>query len=163
MKTIYLFRHAKAVDRETAASDFSRTLTKKGRKDAQEMGKRLRVNKRKIPELIVSSSALRALESAQLLAEAIGHPADKIVIDEALYLATAPELLEILQATDDSCKSVMLVGHNPGLTTLAGLLVKNFDENIKKAGIVCIRAQKPRWADLSLGGGETVFCDDPKK
>ena len=82
------------------------------------MGKRLAKRGVK-PDLLVSSPALRALTTAQLIAEEIGYKRKDIVVDDRLYASSADELLAVIRALDKKLDRVMLVGHNPEFADLA--------------------------------------------
>jgi phosphohistidine phosphatase len=71
------------------------------------------------PDLIVSSPAVRALATAQLIAKQLDYKSTDIVVDERLYAAAPDDLLQVIHELGDRAKRVMLFGHNPELTELA--------------------------------------------
>ena len=160
MKKIYLIRHAKSSWKDESLSDFTRPLSKHGRKNAPFMAKLL--NKKKIfPDAIVSSPALRAKETAELLAGHIGF-AKPIAFDERLYEASSEEIESVIRSIDDACDSAFVVGHNPGLNDFASQYV-GFDENIVTCGIVEIAFKCERFADISPANAEFIAFEYPKK
>lgn len=118
MKTLYLVRHAKSSRDDPSVPDRKRPLNDRGERDAPKMGERL-ADKGVKPDLILSSPALRALATAQIIARKLDYKIKDIVEDERLYASTADELLEVVHEIDDKQKRVMLFGHNPELTALA--------------------------------------------
>jgi phosphohistidine phosphatase len=118
MKTLFLIRHAKSSWDDPALSDRERPLAGRGRRDASAMGKRLAKRHPK-PDLMLSSPALRAVKTAQLMARKLGYGRRHIVVDARLYACTVNDLLRVVRQLDDRLKRVMLFGHNPELTGLA--------------------------------------------
>jgi len=118
MRTLFLVRHAKSSRDDVSLPDTNRPLADRGWRDAPEMGKRLARRSVK-PDLILSSPALRARSTAELIAEALDYKLKHIVIEDRLYGGTADDLLEVVHRLDDRVKTVMLFGHNPELTELA--------------------------------------------
>jgi len=118
VKTLFLVRHAKSSWDDDAVPDRERPLAGRGQRDAPEMGKRLaRCGVR--PDLMLSSPALRARRTAELIAEKIGYEQKNLVIDDRLYGACAEFLFDVIRGLNDQVKSAMLFGHNPELTELA--------------------------------------------
>jgi phosphohistidine phosphatase len=118
MKTLFLVRHAESSRDDPGLRDRERPLNDRGRRDAQSMGKRLAKGDAE-PELVVSSPALRALTTAQLVADEIGHAREDIVVDDRLYASSEGDLLAIIRALDQKLDCVMLFGHNPEFSDLA--------------------------------------------
>src|SRR6266496_884279 len=118
MKTLFLVRHAKSSRDEPSLPDKDRPLNDRGKRDAPKMGERLA--KREVtPDLILSSPAKRALETAQIIAKKLDYKLADIVVDERLYATGADDLLQLIHKLGAKPKSVMLFGHNPELTELA--------------------------------------------
>jgi phosphohistidine phosphatase len=118
MKTLLLVRHAKSSWNEPGLSDRERPLNDRGERDAPKMGERLAKEGVK-PDVILSSPAVRAFETARRLGESLGFRRKDIRVDDRLYLADEDDLLEVIREMDDGTKRLMLVGHNPGLADLA--------------------------------------------
>ena len=129
MKILTLIRHAKSSWKDSTLPDWDRPLNKRGRRDAPMMGERL-AGREAYADLLVTSSAVRAVATAEAIAAAIEYPADDIVLDERLYGADEFEILEIIQGLDDAWERVMLLGHNPGLTDLVNALSPTGIDNL---------------------------------
>jgi phosphohistidine phosphatase len=125
MKTLLLMRHAKSSWKIKNIPDHERPLTKRGRRDAPRMGQLLE-ERELVPQLMLSSSALRARQTAELVAETAGYGAEIIYRDD-LYMAEAEGYFHALQQLPDEIERVMLIGHNPGLETLLQLISKRIE------------------------------------
>ncbi|MBF8260085.1 MAG: phosphohistidine phosphatase SixA [Actinobacteria bacterium] len=163
MKTVLLVRHAKSSWKDPGLKDFDRPLNKRGKRDAPFMGKALK-ERRIHPDLILSSPAKRARQTARVIAEAIGYPKKKIVFDEAIHHAPARALLELVRKQGDANRTIMLFGHNPGFNDLADILLKDGTaRKMPTTGVYCIRFGVARWREVKEGTGALDFFDYPKR
>ncbi len=160
MKTLTLVRHAKAVPRSQGIGDMKRSLVRAGRVDARILARRAK-SKGIIPEVLFSSPANRAVETAQIFAEEFRYPFESIVLKDAIYDEGELALLDLVRNLDDQYDSVMIFGHNPSLTDFAAILVKDFTENIPKSGIVCITFKSKQWSKVAAGKGKIKEFDAP--
>jgi phosphohistidine phosphatase len=140
---LYIIRHAIAVDEGTAGyeSDSERPLTDKGRKKMRQIAKGLR-NLGVGFDLILSSPYVRARETAEILAD-VFKMRKNITFTESLIPLATPELLigEINESY--SVDSIAVVGHEPHLSTLIGILVAEnakIDVTLKKGGVCYLSA-----------------------
>jgi len=125
------------------------------------MGKRL--GKRGVkPDLLVSSPALRALTTAQLIAVEIGYPRKDIVVDERMYASSPDDLLAVIGALDDKLGRVMLFGHNPEFTELAHRLSSEIID-MPTCAVAEFHFEMKAWADVRETGPAKVKLDAPKK
>jgi phosphohistidine phosphatase len=161
MKTLYLLRHAKSSWDDPELDDFERPLNKRGKRDAPEMGGRLR-RRGVSPDLLLSSPARRALSTARTIARKIGYERSEIATDERLYLASPGLLLEIVREQKADLGSVMLFGHNPGFTRLANLLTGERIDNVPTCGFVEIALAGAGWPATDPESGRLVHFDFPK-
>lgn len=162
MKTLTLVRHAKSSWKDTSLSDRDRPLSKRGKGDAPEMGRRI-ADAGIRPSLIVSSPALRAWTTAKAIAKAISYPVEFLQREKTLYLASVDEILDVIAAQDPKFNSLMVVGHNPGLTSFANYLVPGLTNNLPTAGVVCVRFERDDWDLYEKPEFELVLHDFPKK
>ena len=161
MKKLLIMRHAKANLGDAFESDFDRTLSDRGKKDAPEMGKRLKKNGVK-PDLIISSPAARALKTAKEVAKEIDYPEKNIVTESEIYQADIIDLIKVIRNLDDKNNKVMLFGHNPGLTGLVGYLTNQFIDNIPTSGVVQINFDFQTWKQVTQQSGKFISFDYPK-
>ena len=162
MKTLFLVRHAKSSWDNPSLSDFDRPLNKRGKHDAPFMGKLLK-SKDIIPDFIVSSSAVRAVTTARHFAEAFEIPKNLIQLEENLYDAEIKDILTVIRGCDDQYNSLMLFGHNPGLTECANYLCQHPIDNIVTAGVYSIGFNVGTWKKVDHGNGTFRFYEYPKK
>jgi phosphohistidine phosphatase len=163
MKTLYIIRHAKSSWANADQSDFERGLNDRGKKDAPRMGKRLK-EKDVHPDLLLTSPAKRAFSTAKRIAKVLDYPKKKIKTDRELYHAGEDTILSVIQSLNDTHNTVLLFGHNPGLTDFVNTLIDeeaNID-NIPTCGIVAFALQIDSWKDVSWGRGKMLFFDYPK-
>jgi phosphohistidine phosphatase len=160
MKTIYLVRHAKSFWGDQSTPDFDRPLNKRGKRDAPFMGEILNDKKVK-PDLIISSPAKRAKKTAIAIANEISYPEKKIVFKEELYEATINTILKILQKLDERHNTIMIFGHNPGLTLLNNHISNQYIDNIPTCGIVALTLNK-NWNELNKNTCEFLYFEYPK-
>jgi phosphohistidine phosphatase len=102
----------------------------------------------RVPDLIITSDAVRAQTTAQIAAGAAGYTG-KIVLSPALYHAAPAAVVEVLNGLPQPADSVMIVGHNPGLEDLVSQLS---GEEIGLATATLVQLDMPveRWSDVTL-------------
>jgi phosphohistidine phosphatase len=145
MKTLLVLRHAKSSWREAELADHDRPLNKRGKRDAPRMGELMRAEGL-LPDLILTSSARRALTTAELVAEASGFDGD-IQVSRDLYAAGPEEFIDALCVLPDELDTVMVVGHNPGLEELVELLTEE-SSAMPTAALAQVQLDIDRWVDL---------------
>ncbi len=120
-KELYILRHAKSDWTTDAPNDFQRPLNDRGERNARKMGKWMAEHGIE-PQVVVSSPALRAWQTATLACHALGVDETQIYFKSELYLADLGTLLEAIHSLPNEAESAMLVGHNPGLDQLVDYL-----------------------------------------
>lgn len=162
MKTLILVRHAKSSWDNPDLDDFDRPLNKRGKKNAPFMAEKLKEYGIK-PDLIISSPANRALTTAQIFAEILGYPLDKIKQESVIYDNEAVSIIELISYIDDKYNKVAIFGHNPSFTFIANRLSEANIDNIPTCGIVCIEFNTDLWKDCKKTVGNLKFFIYPKK
>jgi phosphohistidine phosphatase len=147
MKTLLIMRHAKSNHAASQFSERERPLTTKGERRAAEMGAWL-LERELLPQLILTSTAVRACHTAQLVAETSGYRGEIRALDE-LYMAEADETISLLQSLPEDLERVLVVGHNPGLESLIPLLTEQI-VSLPAAGLADISLPIDHWGDLSM-------------
>jgi phosphohistidine phosphatase len=160
-KKLFLVRHAKSSWDDPTISDHDRPLNERGFRNAPEMGRRLS-GMGVSPDALISSTALRARTTAEIMAGSMNFPKDQIVFDRALYHASATELQEYIGGLDDSHFSVMLFGHNPGMTRVVSHLYGLALDNLPTCGVVYLKFSAESWADASRSMPSETTIDFPK-
>jgi phosphohistidine phosphatase len=161
MKTLFLIRHAKSSWDDPALPDKDRPLNDRGKRAAPKMGKRLA--KRDVtPDLILSSPAMRALTTAQIIARKLDYKLQSIVVDDRLYAAEMHDLLNVIEQLDDKLGRVMLVGHNPELTELAHRLSSEVT-HMPTCAVIELTFGAKSWTNIRRAKPTNVTIDYPKK
>ena len=161
MKLLLLIRHAKSSWDNPQVDDHDRPLNERGLRNAPEMGQRLK-DGGVSPDALISSTALRARTTAEIIAGSMNFPKDCIVLDRALYHASATELQEYIGGLDDSHFSVMLFGHNPGMTSLVSHLFGLALDKLPTCGVVHLQFAENSWKALSSALPARATFDSPK-
>ena len=159
MKTLLLLRHAKSSWKNGHLSDFDRPLNERGTKAAPMIGRLIRKKKLQ-PDLVLSSSAERARQTAALVLES-ARLKTELRHDERIYEAGAPRLLEIVSQIDDTTNVAMLVGHNPGLEELLEDLTGE-SMHLPTAGLARIELDVEKWDKVHEGAGRVEWLIKPK-
>ena len=162
MKTLTLVRHAKSSWKDNSLTDRDRPLNKRGEHDAPIMGKRISEAGIR-PSLIVCSPAVRAWTTAKTIANEIGYPLEFLQREKKLYLASLDDLLDIIFSQEAGFTSLMLIGHNPGLTEFANYLSPGVTDNVPTAGVVSVTFDRDDWNLYELPETELLTFDYPKK
>ncbi|MGI8587999.1 MAG: SixA phosphatase family protein [Chloroflexia bacterium] len=152
MKTLLLLRHGKA-ERDAPGGDHERTLTERGTRNSEAMGKYLAA-KIGCPDAVVSSDAKRAYQTAELAVSAGGCRA-QVVANPKIYLADVDTLIDVVRNLPAEAASVMLVGHNPAFEGLANILTETGTpaNSLPTAGLVQLEFDVQHWTDVLPGGG----------
>jgi phosphohistidine phosphatase len=163
MKRLLLLRHAKAVPAAEPLADIARPLAERGERDARRIAERLRRHQPP-PARILTSSAARTLQTAQLVAQAFDRPRDSLAIERRLYLAEPAALLAAIATQDAALESLLVVGHNPGLTELVHLLLPDFEvDDLPTCSIVALDYPTGTgWDELDAATGRLAYYDFPK-
>ena len=160
MKRIYLMRHGKSDWNADYGADHDRPLKPRGVRAARLMGRFLR-DTEPLPELIVSSSAVRALTTAQVAAEAGGWGCD-VRVEPAMYGASSSTVLDVIRGLDADIDSVLLAGHEPTFSDVTGSLVGSAHIRFPTAALACIDVPVARWDAVELGRGILMWFVTPK-
>lgn len=164
MKRLYLLRHGKSSWDEPGLADHDRPLAKRGRRASKAIAEYLR-DQRICPQLVLCSSSTRTRQTLERIGLANGST---VRIDDALYAASARELLGMLKGLPDDVDSVMLIGHNPGIQDLAlelarsGTQISSMTRKFPTAALATLEFDR-RWAQLSGESCELVSFVKPKE
>jgi phosphohistidine phosphatase len=162
MKTLIILRHGKAVD-VLVSGDKRRELTERGLRDAEAMGK-LIGSKVGVPDLIVSSDATRARQTAEIAGKAAGYEGE-VAYEPAIYNTGVDTLLGVVRSLPDSADYVILVGHNPGFESLSADLAADGTEppRLPTSGFAHLQFNATRWHNVRPGTGKLVAVHWPKE
>jgi phosphohistidine phosphatase len=161
MKRLYLARHTKSSWEMPGVDDMHRPLLEKGIQKSKKAIRFLNEIHAKADK-IISSPAVRALETARLIAAGIGYPKEKILIDPSIYEGSINRIVELIYATEDETDSLMMFGHNPTITHLANLFLNPGIEFMPTMGIVCVSFNTDKWSAIPLAETKNEFIMFPK-
>jgi phosphohistidine phosphatase len=159
MKTIYLLRHAKSSWDDASLSDFERPLNDRGLRTAPFMGE-VMARRSYLPSIVISSPALRAKTTAELVMES-GRLGSQMTLDDRIYEASPNTLLTVVSELDDIHASSMLVGHNPGMEGFIRYLTGRI-EPMPTAALAVIELNVDSWKDLDADCGKVHEIIRPK-
>ena len=154
MKTLLVLRHAKSSWNGAAPDDHERPLNERGLRDAPRVGELVR-EYGLIPDVVISSDAVRARLTAEAVVEAARYVGE-ILLDQHLYMASPAEILGLLRTVREKAETVMIVGHNPGLEELVARLTGE-RQDLPTAALAQIALPIDQWRDLKLSTRGTLM------
>ncbi len=166
MRRLHLLRHAKSSWDDPSLRDRDRPLAPRGRKATTRIARWARKHDVR-PQLVVSSSAVRARETLAGVLPGLGEP--EVWTEVALYAASAEVLLARVRALPDEAAEAMLVGHNPGLQHLAlelaapGELRERAEAKFPTGALATLEADIASWSELEPGGARLVEFVVPRE
>lgn len=160
MKTLYLLRHAKSSWDDPSISDFERPLNIRGKSDAPLMGKEM-VKRKWIPDFMLTSSAKRASSTAKKIADELDFPRKEIEESDTLYEAHYSAYLNLIVGTKNKYESMLIVGHNPGISRLTYYLTgENVD--FSTCTLAKIEFDTEDWQEISFDSGKLKEFISPR-
>ena len=159
MRRLLLLRHAKSSWSQPGASDHDRPLNRRGQEAAPRIGAYL-ARHTLMPDRVLCSTARRARETWELVAaEAPGAP--PATFTDRLYDASSRALVDVFRNAEPDAKSLLVVGHNPGLQEVATQLIASGDledrerlrEKLPTGGLVVIDFAIADWSKLHPRSG----------
>lgn len=161
-KRLSLVRHANA-EQDSDVRDFERPLSRKGRNEAEEMAKRF-LERELVPDLILTSAAVRTRETADAFARVLGVPARLLQADDSLYLADGDHILAAIRAVGPRVAHLMVIGHNPGISAAAiSLAPETVNTDLPTCGTLTMNVSCAKWALIDRRGVRDAERVQPKK
>lgn len=163
---LYLLRHAKSSWEDTALADHDRPLAPRGRRASKLIAEHMR-REGLAPALVRCSSARRTRETLERIAPALGEGVT-VRIERELYGASGRRLLELLRADEEGTRSVLLIGHNPGIQELALMLARSGDKlgglraKYPTGALATLTFEGP-WSELAPAIAELTSFVTPKQ
>ena len=158
--SIIIFRHGKSDWNAVYDKDHDRPLSKRGVNASNKMGIFLK-KKDQIPDIVISSSALRAKATAELAIKA-GSWNSNFYIDERIYGRSSDFLLELAKRIDDKHKSICFVGHEPTCSSFISLSTFH-STRFKTASMAKINFSLKSWSEIEFGNGTLEWLISPKE
>lgn len=150
-KILILARHGKAEKAEFGDFDFKRNLTERGINDVQQVATKL--STQFVPQLIVSSPANRAYQTAKIFAKTFQIDKKEIQKIDSIYEASMSSLLNVINNLDNNCNCILLTGHNPAFEFAVDYLTNNGLSELPTSGTAVIEFPFDDWKMISMGTG----------
>ena len=160
MKKLYLARHAKSSWDNSSLSDIDRPLNNRGKKNAPQMGDRMAARGVHL-DYMISSPANRARSTAEYLAAALNYDIRTIDTNDLIYFEGSSSILDVIRQTPESIKSLMVVGHNPDMTSLCHYLCDFGGMDMPTCAIASLEYDG-HWSELDANSAELADYDFPK-
>ena len=156
-------RHAKSSWDHPSLGDFERPLNKRGLRDAPRMGRYLN-ELGVIPDYIVSSPAVRAATTVQLLSRETGYDIPKIVWDESLYFEGAGAYIKAISKAPKEASVVLVAGHYPMVHQATSMLTDStLTEHFSTASVACLKCDAEEWSGIGSSNQSLLWFMFPKK
>jgi phosphohistidine phosphatase len=163
MKRLFLVRHAKTEVIRYDITDFQRNLKERGINDSNLIANKLLLKDAK-PDVMISSTANRAIQTARLFADILEYKQESIVqLDELYDGFTTHEFLGMIDRFGKDHDSVMIFGHNPSIEYLAFNLSVEFYEYVPTCTVIGIEFDVNDWKDIGARSGKVCLYEFPKK
>ncbi len=159
-KTLILFRHGKSDWDASPQSDRDRPLAERGTAAAKTMGQLLTTAK-KVPDMAITSSAVRARTTLDL-AVAAGHWNCATEITDDLYEASVDQVLDVIHRTPDGYEALMLVGHEPTWSDAISFLTGGGRAKMPTAATACLEFEIASWSQVEYGRGTLLWLLPPR-
>ena len=160
MKRLYVLRHGKSDWSADFSSDHERPLAARGRKAAALIG-HVVSSLGQVPDLVVTSTATRASDTAELAAAA-GRWDCPIEREPALYGASTETVLDVIRRRGEDHDRVMLVGHQPTWSELIGRLTGGSAVHFPTAALARLDLALEDWEALHWNSGSLAWLVTPK-
>ena len=161
MKTLYLARHAKSSWDESGLPDHQRPLMQTGEQKTMLVAAYLKKEGAK-PDLIIASHAVRARETAKIIAGDLGYPEKDIMIEKVVYDGPYEKILDLVYSTPNKVDSLMLVGHNPLITETMNHFLNTFVDYMPTSAVVGMTFATTKWEEVPLVKAVKKFYIYPK-
>ena len=161
MKRLTLMRHADAQWKDPEVADFARPLNRRGHSEAESMARRL-IELALIPDLIVTSSARRAAQTAEIMLHELSLLPRTIRYEEALYLGGAQDILKLVRDIGPRVSHLMIIGHNPGISEAAHVLVPSREMGgLSPAALCTITFDIEQWSAVEPSTARDSMYETP--
>lgn len=150
---LLLLRHAQSADKQPGQTDWQRILNREGEGEATRIGNFLKTHAQ-IPDLVITSTATRALQTASTVCNQIGYQESLIQKSEVLYEAHATQFLTIINSISSGVQCVLLVAHNPGISRAVEILTGQTTE-LRPCEMVRIEFNVP-WQEITAQCGKLI-------
>ena len=159
IKKLYLLRHGEADNISADYQDSLRKLTPEGKKQVLQMANYLQENQIKI-DVVISSQAVRSEETAQIIRKQLNL--HEVEFEDCLYPCTSSCIYNTIVSVEDSINSILIIGHNPGLTSFAQEYMQLGTMHLGTSGMISCSFETNSWAEFALSNAKRNFVTSPK-
>jgi phosphohistidine phosphatase len=161
-KRLYIIRHGKSSWDEAGIDDIDRPLAPRGHRNADAMARRLK-EAGTVPEMIFTSPANRALNTAQIMSHVWGLQPASMQIHDELYMAYEEEIDDVIARAPDTVSDLAIFGHNPDFTLYANRFLEEPLDNLPTSGVVIVTFECDSWKAIGLAQVKQTSLDYPKR
>jgi phosphohistidine phosphatase len=163
LRRLTLMRHGDAHWKDPGLPDIERPLSRRGSAAAEAMGRRL-LELQLVPDLLMMSPARRTLQTAEIVARELSVPQRRLMREDALYLASAEDILKVVQGAGPRVRHLMVVTHNPGVSELMQRLAGDRGaEGLGTAAVCSINFETADWSAIGTAGVRAVQHESPPR
>ena len=160
MKKLIVVRHSKSSWKDSSLLDFDRPLNKRGKRDGKKMSEFLSQFIKSI-DLLLSSSSYRTKLTSKYYQDSL--QIKNLIFTDSLYHASKKEIIENFYNVDSSINSILLIGHNPGLTEFINFSTDKNLFNLPTTGTVVIDYPIEKWTEIEYISGKVKLMKFPKQ
>jgi len=159
---LHIIRHGKSSWDYERIGDIDRPLTERGIDNAYLMAQRF-YSSYSMPDLMLTSPAIRAMHTAIIFARVLRVPFDRLSVHDTIFASGEKKVFDLISKTPPQVKRLMLFGHNPALTNLANMFLQKKIVNIPTVGIVTLQFNAPDWSEITPMNLTREYFDYPKR
>jgi len=161
-RRLFIIRHGKSSWEHEGLEDIDRPLAPRGLRNAGEMAERL-LKKKLVPQLVLSSPANRALNTARIMSERWGVGQENFQIHDTLYMAFLSEIEQVVASASADIRNLAIFGHNPSFTAYANSFLELPLDNLPTAGVVIVTLDSDSWSGIGRKHVKDTYVDYPKR
>ncbi len=161
-RRLYIIRHGKSNWDNEGLDDIDRPLAPRGIRNAAEIAERFK-RKSLLPQLILSSPANRALNTALIMSKIWGVGPENLQIHDPLYLAYVSEIEQVVSSAPAEITDLAIFGHNPSFTMYANLFLAAPLDNLPTSGAVVVTLESEEWGRIEQRHVKGTYVDYPKR
>jgi phosphohistidine phosphatase len=154
-------RHAKSAWGEPGLDDFDRPLLEKGKKRTKSIIDYL-LQKNVCPDLIITSPALRALETARIMQHGLGLSSEQLREEKSIYSSDSEKLEDLFYDLPVATENILLVGHNPAVTSFVNNFLENKIDALPTSAVVGLEFNTHEWSSIMNEVAKVKFIIYPK-
>ena len=162
LRKLYIIRHGKSSWDHEGLEDIDRPLANRGIRNAGEMAERMQAAGL-LPQLIFSSPASRALNTALIMSKTWGLDPESLQIHDPLYMAYPSEIEQTVESAPAEITDLAIFGHNPSFTAYANSFLELPLDNLPTAGVVIVTLKSENWGGIGRKQVQETYVDYPKR